>query len=487
MEKLQNLKDHICSWDNLLCAYKEAARDKRYRNEVITFSFHLEENLFDIQQDLLNQTYTVGRYREFYVHYPKARLVMALGFRDRIVQWAIYRQINPYIDKRFIQHSYGCRRGKGTLAAAQCLLNWLRLVNRKADAKNWAVIKGDISKYFYRVDHDIIMRVYAEISDDPWFLWLIGTIINNPDLPFGLPEGMSIDDCPKEKRLYDVGMPIGNLTSQETANLYLHKLDRYVKHNLRLHFYVRYMDDFIIITHRENAAAILDNISHFLRSELRLATSAKSRILPIAQPVEFVGYSISVHGLRLRRRTTRHIKRSLKHVSHMYAEGNCDLDDALHTTNSYWGLTKSCNGYGLRRWIENNIAFERKDEGKEMPEMSERPEEKLALAAAPQKTENNSEEASLASEQDSLQSIDDATWKMGPLGRTEFYALVKQEDGTVDVYLTPDAHIYSTDVGVREYDMTVRIVRGVAPWDGLESDIRARYYAWCDSAEVVNL
>ena len=196
MEKLQNLKDHICSWDNLLCAYKEAARDKRYRNEVITFSFHLEENLFDIQQDLLNQTYTVGRYREFYVHYPKARLVMALGFRDRIVQWAIYRQINPYIDKRFIQHSYGCRRGKGTLAAAQCLLNWLRLVNRKADAKNWAIIKGDISKYFYRVDHDIIMRVYAEISDDPWFLWLIGTIINNPDLPFGLPEGMSIDDCP---------------------------------------------------------------------------------------------------------------------------------------------------------------------------------------------------------------------------------------------------------------------------------------------------
>ena len=119
--------------------------------------------------------------------------------------------------------------------------------------------------------------------------------------------------------------------------------------------------------------------------------------------------------------------------------------------------------------------------------MSERPEEKLALAAAPQKTENNSEEASLASEQDSLQSIDDATWKMGPLGRTEFYALVKQEDGTVDVYLTPDAHIYSTDAGVREYDMTVRIVRGVAPWDGLESDIRARYYAWCDSAEVVNL
>lgn len=86
MEKLRNLKDHICSFENLLCAYKEAARDKRYRNEVVVFSFNLEENLLDIQQDLLNQTYEMGRYREFYVRYPKARLVMALGFRDRIVQ-----------------------------------------------------------------------------------------------------------------------------------------------------------------------------------------------------------------------------------------------------------------------------------------------------------------------------------------------------------------------------------------------------------------
>ena len=139
----------------------------------------------------------------------------------------------------------------------------------------------------------------------------------------------------------------------------------------------------------------------FCARNFALRPAPKAESYPSRNRSNLWGTPYPCMGLRLRRRTTRHIKRSLKHVSHMYAEGNCDLDDALHTTNSYWGLTKSCNGYGLRRWIENNIAFERKDEGKEMPEMSERPEEKLALAAAPQKTENNSEEASLASEQDS--------------------------------------------------------------------------------------
>lgn len=359
MKKLRDLKQRICSFENLLAAYKAAAKDKRYRSEVISFSFNLEENLFSIQHDLERRRYAVGAYCEFYVHYPKPRLVMALGFRDRIVQWAIYRQINPYVDKRYIQHSYGCRNGKGTLAAAQCLLNWVQLTSRKPDAADWVIIKGDISKYFYRVDHEIIMEFYAEICDEDWFLWLIDTIVNNPDLPFGLPEGVSIADCPREKRLYDVGMPIGNLTSQETANVYLDRLDQYCKHVLKLRYYVRYMDDFIILCRREEAQAILDSITVFLRERLKLAISPKSRILPASQPVEFVGYTISPHGLRLRKKTDRHIKHALKKVAEKYAAGQIDIDEAVNTLKSYHGMTKHCNGYNLRRWIEENIVFVR--------------------------------------------------------------------------------------------------------------------------------
>lgn len=357
MEKLQHLKDRICSLENLYAAYFEAIKDKRYRDEIVRYTLDLDRNIFELREELLAETYVVGPYREFYVRYPKPRLVMALGFRDRIVQWAIYRQLNPYVDKRFIQHSYGCRKGKGTLAAAECLMNWLRLVNRKEDAAEWVIIKGDVSKYFYRVDHQVALEVYADYTDDPWFLRLMSVIINNPDVPFGLPIGMRADDCPREQRIYEVGMPIGNLTSQETANIYLDRLDQYCKHVLGLHFYVRYMDDFIILCRREEAQEILDTIEGFLFENLRLNISPKSRILPARQGCEFVGFMVTPHGLRLRKKTAKHIKSSLKHIAELYGQGAISFDRALDTVRSYIGMTKHCNGYNMRRWIEDNIVF----------------------------------------------------------------------------------------------------------------------------------
>ena len=362
MEKLHNLKDSICSYQNLLAAYYEAATDKKYRADVLAFSWNLEENLFSIQEDLQNGTYTVGKYREFYVLYPKPRLVMALAFRDRVVQWAIYRQINPFIDKRFITHSYGCRENKGTLAAAECLLNWIRIISRKPDADEYRIIKLDIAKYFYRVDHAIVHRIYAEYTDDEWFLWLIDTIINNPDVPFGLPYGMTPDDCPRDERLYDVGMPIGNLTSQETANIYLDQLDRYCKYTLRLRYYVRYMDDFcIIVKGQKEAERIMALIGDYVNRELHLALSAKSRILPIRNKIEFVGFDITAHGLRLRKKTVQHIKNSLTHIAGLYADALIDLDTALQVVRCYHGMTKHVNGYALRVWIEQHIALQRKE------------------------------------------------------------------------------------------------------------------------------
>ena len=360
MEGLHDLKTRICDFENLIGAYRDAAKDKRYRNEVLDFTFNLGVKLHEIQRDLLEMTYVVGPYREFYVRYPKPRLVMALGFRDRIVQWAIYRQINPYLDKRYINHSYGCRNGKGTLPAVQCLHSWQQLISRKPDADDWYLIKGDISKYFYRVNHGKVLNTYGEVSDDAWFAWLIGTIINNPDVPFGLPVGMKPDDCPRDKRLFDVGMPIGNLTSQETANLFLNRLDQYVKHVLRVHFYARYMDDFcLLVKGKENAWRIYRAIETFLRDELYLEMSPKSKVQKATDPVEFVGYLTTPHGLRMRKKTTRHIKRSLKKVEEKYTNGEISLDEAMESIVCYMGMTKHCDGYNLRRWIADNITLQR--------------------------------------------------------------------------------------------------------------------------------
>lgn len=362
MEKLHDLKERICSYDNLYEAYVSAAKGKSDRAEVLKFAFKLEENLFQLERELRTCTYKVGPYREFYVRYPKPRLVMALGFRDRVVQWAIYRQIDPYVDKRFIAHSYGCRKDKGTLAAAECLMDWLRIISRKPDAKDYRLIKGDVSKYFYRVDHDLVLNFYADICDETWFMWLMDVIINNPDVPFGLPEGMGIDDCPRDKRLFEVGQPIGNLTSQETANIYLDRLDQYCKHVLKLHFYERYMDDFAaIVKGPDEARRVFDLMSDFLRQDLHLEMSRKAKIVGINKPTEFVGYSVSPHGLRLRKSTVKHIKSSLKHVSGLYADGAINYESAIDTITCYIGMTKHCNGYYLRKWIEDNIILQRRE------------------------------------------------------------------------------------------------------------------------------
>lgn len=443
MEGLHNLKDRICDFENLMGAYRDAAKAKRYRNEVLEFTFNLGDNLHKLQRELLDTTYSVGPYREFYVRYPKPRLVMALGFRDRIVQWAIYRQINPYLDKRYINHSYGCRRDKGTLKAAECLHNWQQLISRKADADDWYIIKGDISKYFYRVDHEKVLSTYKTVSDDAWFSWLIDTIINNPDVPFGLPVGMKPDDCPRSERLFEVGMPIGNLTSQETANLFLDRLDQYCKHVLKQHFYVRYMDDFCIcVKGRENAKRIFEQIKTFLREELLLDISPKSRIQKATAPVEFVGYMLTPHGIRMRKKTTRHIKRSLKHVMTAYAAGAISFESAMESAICYIGMCKHCNGHNMLRWIQDHFVLQRSETMKE----------------------NDT-----------------------PPGGRHFYSIHENEDGTVDVYLRPDVLSRETDEGFTDYDVAVLVVKNVEPYKGLEDDIRNRFDDWCESAEVIYL
>ena len=353
------MRDAICSRENLYLAYEDAAQGKHYRTEVLAFADRLSENLESLRDDLLRGAYRVGPYREFYVQYPKPRLVMALGFRDRVAQWALYRQINPYIDKRFIPQSYGCRTGKGSLAAALQLLDWIQLISRKPGTHGWAIVKCDVSKYFYRIDHRRALDVYAEYIDDPWLLNLIGKIIDNPDVPFGLPRGMSIDDCPRTARLYDVGMPIGNLTSQETANLFLNELDQYAKHALRLRYYVRYMDDFIALCRREEAQSVLAALAAYLQDVLLLDMSPKARILPLLQGCEFVGYRITPHGIRLRKQTERHIKRSLLHVTDLYSRGALSLDAAKRTIRCYIGITQNVSGYNLCRWISDNVILVR--------------------------------------------------------------------------------------------------------------------------------
>ena len=363
MKKIHDLMEKVTDYQTLYQAYLYSRMNKRYKEEVLIFSANLERELFKLQRELRDGTYRVGPYREFYVRIPKKRLIMALRFRDRIVQWAIYLVFNPYLERRFIHDSYGCRVGKGALAAANRLQYWMRQVNRKPihAGRRWYYLKLDISKYFYRVDHEIIMKMFSWMTDDAEFLTLMSRIISG-NAPFGLPPGATISDCPPAMRLYDVGMPIGNLSSQMVANMYLDYLDQFCKHTLKIHYYIRYMDD-VVILHNDlrEIHRIRDEIGSFVQSNLRLQLNDKTAIRPIVHGIEFVGWRIYATHRKLRKCSIKHMKRSLKRVARLYADGEVDIDYCLSVLNSYFGILSHSDDYAMRKWIADNTVLQRKE------------------------------------------------------------------------------------------------------------------------------
>ena len=273
---------------------------------------------------------------------------MALQFRDRVVQWAIYRHLNPWFDRQFIYDSYGCRDGKGTHRAADRLQYWMRQVNRRKE--RYYYLKLDISKYFYRVDHKILMEILGKKIEDRDLLDLLERIVNCEHTAFGLPAFTNPEDCPPEERLYDTGMPIGNLSSQLFANIYLNELDQYAKHELRLHFYIRYMDDIIILHHdKQYLHQIKDEIEIFLWEKLRLNLNNKTAIRPISHGIEFVGFRIYATHRKLKKASAKKMKARLKYVRAAFERGEIDAESLRATEASYMGMMKHFNSHGLRK------------------------------------------------------------------------------------------------------------------------------------------
>lgn len=359
MKRLKELYSKIYDFDNLFIAYLEARKGKRYRNEILYFTNNLEENLIDIQRDLVHKTYKVGKYKEFFVHDPKKRLIMALPFRDRVVQWAIYRILNPLFDRRYIIDSYACRVGYGAHRAIDRLQYWLRYLSRRHD-KIYA-LKLDISKYFYRVDHNILISILRRIIADEDLLWLLETIIRTEDSKFGIQLG---DHNFTKERLCGVGMPIGNLTSQMFANLYLNELDQHVKHRLKVRYYARYMDDMIIF-HQDKQYLwwLKDEIGAFVENKLHLSLNNKTSIDTTNQGVDFCGYRVWPTHKKLRKTTALKMKKRLKYLQKAYANWRISFAEVNASVQSYFGLLEHCNSHRLFMKLCNDLIFARQEGG----------------------------------------------------------------------------------------------------------------------------
>ncbi len=346
MKTYKNIFDQVVAFENLMAAHEHARKGKRDRTEVLVFEQRKAEYCIILKKRLVKQTYRVGPYRIFWIRRPVLRMAMALHYPDRVVQWGIYQVVFPIFDKGFISDSYACRKGKGAHAALDQLQYWMRQADRGGPAYT---LKLDVSKYFYRIDHEILLKILNRKITDPRMMWLFRVILHSDQTKFGLPEGMGADEVPPECRLEDVGVPIGNLTSQMFANIYLDVLDRFVKHTLHVHWYIRYMDDIIIIGHdKQELARLRDEIGAFLRRELNLALNHKTSIQPLKQGVEFVGMRLWPTHRRLRHATIRGIKLRLSQVLGQYEDGQISAEDVERTIGSYRGVLSHCECMALK-------------------------------------------------------------------------------------------------------------------------------------------
>lgn len=350
MKTVKNLFLEIVSFENLFKAWENARKGKKYRNDVMEYSDKLEENIINTQNHLIHNTYKVGRYSSFYIIVPKKRLIMSLQFKDRVIQWAFYQVLNPIFDKSFIHDSYACRKGKGTHKAADRLQYWLRHTERKAE--QYYYLKLDISKFFYRIDHEVLLKILKNKIKDTDVIRTLNTIINSEESKFGLPSGMEVDEVPFEQRLDNVGVPIGNLTSQMFANIYMNELDQFAKHKLKLKYYIRYMDD-IIILHKDKKylADIKEEIEEFLNDYLKLHLNNKTCIRPTSMGIEFVGFRIWSTHKKLRKETTKRMKSRLKYLFEAYKHEEITKESLDRSIASYKGIMNHFDSYGLRKYI----------------------------------------------------------------------------------------------------------------------------------------
>lgn len=237
----------IYYFENLLKAYYLARRNKRYKTNILSYSFFLENKLINLSHELKTETYLPSPYLCFTVLEPKVRQVAAPAFRDRILQHSLVAKIEPLFDKQFIYDSYACRKNKGTHFGLKRVKKFLQAVRcRSGPQTEIYCLRLDIKKYFASVSWDILLACIKKTVTCRQTMRLIEKIITihrftSTKRQFIKPPPSMIQP---NKR---TGIPIGNLTSQLFANIYLNQLDHFVKECLRIKWYARYMDDFLII------------------------------------------------------------------------------------------------------------------------------------------------------------------------------------------------------------------------------------------------
>jgi retron-type reverse transcriptase len=335
---------------NLRLAFKKAKKGKSKKPYVKRFEKDLENKLTKLKHELESTNYRPRKLQRFIIHDPRSRVIYASDFRDRIVHHALCTIIEPIFDKTFIHDSYANRKNKGAHAALNRFQHFKRKVSQNGrlvkNSKNDGIVigyvlKADIKHYFDTVDHEILTGIIKKKIADERILSLIEKIINN-----------------HECKIPGKGMPIGNLTSQLFANIYLNKLDYFVKHRLRAKCYIRYGDDFVIL-HRNRTVLIKwkDEINEFLKTIKLELHPEKSRIYPLHHGAKVLGFRVFYYYKLPYKRNFRRFNKRLNKLLLLYKDGIIFKEEIMKSVEGWFAYAMWGNTYKMRKRILKEAKF----------------------------------------------------------------------------------------------------------------------------------
>ncbi len=329
----------IISLENLLLAWKNFKKEKSNKKDVLIFERNLMQNLLELHSDLKTKNYRHSGYQAFKISDPKPRDIHKALVRDRVLHHALYQKMYFFFDSKFISDSYSCRKWKGTHKSMNKFRSYFYKVSQNNTQPCW-VLKCDIKKFFANIDHEILKNILAKHIQDKDILWLLENVIDSfYTKPTGQTCGVNSIYAMAEMKK---GLPLGNLTSQLLVNIYMNEFDQFVKHKLKVKYYIRYADDFVILQNNKiELESILERMKEFLENDLKLTMHPdKVFIKTIFSGVDFLGW---VHFPKHRVLRTSTKKRMFRNIKE---------SQKPNTLTSYFGMLSHGDTFKIREEIK---------------------------------------------------------------------------------------------------------------------------------------
>lgn len=320
----------IISVKSLFAAWEDFKYGKRKKLDVVLFEKNYKKEIFKLYDALRGKKYRHGAYETFYVKDPKLRKINKASVLDRILHHAVFRKLYELFDRKFIFDSYSCRVEKGTHRAVRRLQEFFHKES-KNNSRVVYVLKCDIKKFFDSIDQDILLDLIRRTIKDNEVLWLLEVIIKS----------------------FGKGLPLGNITSQLFANIYLDELDQFMKQDLKVKYYIRYCDDFVVLHEdRRYLESLTPKIDGFLKSHLKISLHPnKVTIRAYRQGIDFLGYVSFPNHTVMRLKTKKRMLKNLRAKIEIFKEGNLTEESLRQTLCSYFGILSHCNGHKTARQI----------------------------------------------------------------------------------------------------------------------------------------